>query len=213
MAILNLLLLLCPSKIKIICYRAMGARIGKNCYIGFSIVDAKSLEIEECVYIGHFNILWRLKTLKLEAGSRITLFNWITGGREGSFYLGRNSSISFGHYIEASSDIKIGNNCIIAGRFSQFFTHGITPDNLNDRRAINIGDWCYVGSAVRFVPGVSISDHTFIGMGSVITKSFEDNYVLIGGSPAVVKKRLSRESIFFKRPYLPHAHHPPSYKG
>lgn len=202
-----------PSKVKIYCYRALGASIGANCYMGFSIIDINNLEMGDCVYIGHFNLLWRLKSLKMGSGSRITMFNWITGARTGCFQIGSNSSISGMHFLEASADIKIGSNSIIAGRSSQFFTHGITPDNLNDKRPIIIGDWCYVGSAVRFVPGSSIADHTFVGMGSVVTKQIDKNYVLLAGAPAEIKKNISQESVFFKRTYLPHAHHPPSYRG
>ena len=148
----------------------MGAKIDHSCYIGFSLIDAKKIEIGPCVYIGHFNLLWRLKSLKLASGSRITLFNWITGGREGKFVLGRNSSMSFGHFLETSSNIKIGENCIIGGRYSQFYSHGITPNDLDFRSPIEIGNWCYIGSAALFVPGTRISDYSFVGMGTVVTK-------------------------------------------
>jgi acetyltransferase-like isoleucine patch superfamily enzyme len=213
MTLLKILITLMPSVIKIWCFRAMGASIAEGCYIGFSIIDANNLVLGKCVYIGHFNILWRLNNLELESGSRVTLFNWITGGREGSFYLGRNSSLSFGHFLEASSNIRIGNNCIIAGRYSQFISHGITPYDLDDRRPIHIGDWCYIGSAARFLPGTGVSDHTFVGMGSVVTKSILENYVLVAGCPARIKKSLPKEAIFFKRSHLPQPHHTASYNG
>lgn len=207
------LLIFMPSVIKIWFYRLMGVKIGKGSYIGFSLIDARDLILGEYVYIGHFNILWRLNKLELASGSRVTLFNWITGGREGSFFLGRNSSISFGHFMEASSDIRIGNNCIIAGRYSQFFSHGITPYDLDDRRPIHIGDWCYIGSAVRFLPGTSVSDHTFVGMGSVVTKVISEKYVLVAGCPATVKKEIPKEAVFFNRRYLHQPHHLNLYKG
>lgn len=207
------LLVFIPSKIKIAICRSMGAKIGNNCYIGFSLVDAEKLEIGDNVYIGHFNLLWRLKALKLETGSRLNMFNWITGGKTGSFYLGRNSAITRLHFLEASATIKIGNNSIIAGRNSHLFSHGISSTNLDDQRQITIGEWCYIGSSCRFVPGSGVSDHTFVGMGSVVTKNHNDSFVLIAGSPARVRKKLSKDDAYFNRPYLPHDHQPESYKG
>ena len=193
--------------------RLLGAKIGKNCYIGFSIISAEHIEIGDHVFIGHFNLLWRLKELNFETGSRLTMFNWITGGRTGSFYLGRNSAITRFHFIEASATIKIGDNSIIAGRNSHLFSHGISPTNLDDMRSIKIGKWCYIGSSSRFIPGSGVGDYTFVGMGSVVTKNYDDNYVLIAGSPAVIKKRFSKDSIYWNRDYLPHEHQPSGYKG
>jgi len=210
---LKYLIAFMPSKIKVIIFRLLGAKIGNNCFIGFSIVDAENLEIGDNVYIGHFNLLWRLKELKLETGSALVMFNWITGGRTGNFYLGRNSGITRFHFIEASSDVRIGKNCIVAGRSSHFFSHGISSTNLDDQRPITIGDWCYIGSSSRFVPGSSVSDYTFVGMNSVVTKNFQEKYVLLAGCPAVVKKKLSPTAVYFNRDYMPHSHHPKIYKG
>ena len=206
-------LIFMPSKIKIFFYRLLGAKIGKNCYIGLSIVNARKIDIGDFVYIGHFNLIWRLQELKIGSGARINYLNWIAGANKGSFSLQKNSSISGMHYFDSSADITIGSNSIIAGRSSQFFTHGITPDNLDSQGSIIIGDWCYVGSAVRFVPGSRIADHTFVGMGAVLTKAFEEDYVLLTGVPARIKKTLSKNEVFFSRPFLPHAHHPSCYKG
>jgi carbonic anhydrase/acetyltransferase-like protein (isoleucine patch superfamily) len=202
-----------PSRLKVWFLRKAGHTIGKGCYIGFSFIDARKLVLGDYIYIGHCNLLHGLDELMLDSGSRVTLFNWITGGRKGSFRLGRNSSLSFGHYFEASANIAIGSNTIVAGRYSQFFTHGITPYNLDDRRPIQIGDWCYVGSAVRVPPGITIADHTFVGMGSVITKSFAANYVLVAGAPAEIKREIPASAIFFNRFYHRQPHHPPNYTG
>lgn len=37
--------------------------------------------------------------------------------------------------------------------------------------------------------GVSIPDNSVIGVGSVVTKSFNESNVIIAGNPAVVKKQ------------------------
>lgn len=210
---LKYLIVLMPNAIKLLYYRAKGAKIGKCCRIGITLIEAECIELGDFVHIGHFNILWRLKNLKIASGSTLNDFNWITGARTGSFSVGRNSAITRFHFFEASGCIYIKENTIIAGRSSHFFTHGISSTNLDDVRPINIGPWCYVGSSSRFVPGSGIARGTFVGMGSVVTRQSSDEYVLIAGAPAVVRKQLSARDAYFDRPFLPHGHHPGGYDG
>lgn len=204
---------LLPSRIKIFLLRKMGARIGTGCYIGLSIIQARQIEIGENVHVASFNLIHRLDALKLGDGSRLNGFNWITGATTGSLLVGRNSAITRFHFFEASGDVRIGENTIIAGRNSHFFTHGISSKNLDDIKPIEIGPWCYIGSSSRFVPGSGVGRGTFVGMGSVVTKPFKDEYVLIAGNPAEVRKKLSRNDVYFSRAFLPHDHHPPYYNG
>lgn len=202
-----------PSTLKIWLLRLYGAKIGKGCRIGISILAAKQIEIGDYVQIGHFNLIYKLNSLKMGSGSRINSFNWITGATVGNLHLGNNISIRRFHFVEASGSMFIGNNTIIAGRNSLFFTHGLTPDNLNDVRPIKIGNWCYIGAACRFLPGVSIGDGTFVGMGSVVTKPHDTTYVLLAGNPANVRKELNKNSTYYNRPFLKHSSHPETYNG
>ena len=211
---LVLLMSLLPSGLRIALMRARGARIGRGCRIGmFTVIDAKRIKLGDNVLIAGFNLVHRLAELEMETGSRMNGFNWITGARTGSLRMGRNAAITRMHFFEASGDVIVGENTIIAGRGSHFFTHGISSTNLDDVRPIRIGPWCYVGSTSRFVPGSGISRGTFVGMGAVVTKSFPDEFVLIVGNPAAVKKRLSPIDPYFDRSYLPHDHHPSGYTG
>jgi acetyltransferase-like isoleucine patch superfamily enzyme len=202
-----------PSVLKIAYYRARGAKIGKNCFVGFTIINSKTIELGDNVQIASFNLIHRLDEFSMKSGSRMNGFNWITGAGTGSFSLGRNSAITRLHFFEASASIYIDDNTIIAGRNSHFFTHGISSTNLDDMRPIHIGPWCYIGSSSRFVPGAEVAEGTFVGMGSVVTKKFAETHVLLGGVPATIKKKLSPEDVYFNRPFLPHDHHPPNYDG
>jgi acetyltransferase-like isoleucine patch superfamily enzyme len=210
---LKFIIAILPSRLKIAVLRAKGASIGENCKIGFSLLDASEISIGDNVKIGHFNLLWRLTKLELKTGSAIVMCNWITGARVGSFMLGNNSGITRFHFFEASGNISVGSNCIIAGRGSHFFTHGISSNNLDAIRSIKIGDWSYVGSGSRFVPGAGVERGTFVGMASVVSKKFSSSYLLIAGNPAEMKKQLNSSDLYFNRPFLPQAHHPPEYEG
>lgn len=214
---INFLLAICialmPSKLKIFILRRLGARIGNDCYIGLSLITAREIIIGDYVYIAGFNLIHRLNIFYFGDGSRINGFNWITGANIGSFFLGRNSAVTRLHFFEASGDIYIYENSIIAGRGTHFFTHGISSTNLDNIRSIVIGPWCYIGSSSRFVPGSAVDCGTFVGMGSVLTKPFNEEFVVIAGNPARIRKHLSHEDAYFSRLFLPHAHHPAKYSG
>ena len=204
---LSILVLFLPSPLKILFLRAAGHKVGENCHIGFSIINARTVCLGDNTFIGHFNLIWRLEELRLMEGSIIETLNWITGGGRGAFVLGENSAATMLHFFEASSGITIGSNTIIGGRGSIFYTHGITPVNLDDGRAIKIGDWCYIGAVARFVPGTGLADHSFVGMGSVVTKKFDDSYVLLAGCPARVRKNIPANASYFNRTHMSHSHH------
>lgn len=203
-----------PSAMRIFVLRLVGARIGRGCRIGmFTIINAKKIILGDHVQIARFNLIHRLACFEMCTGSRMNGFNWITGANSGSMFVGKNSAITRLHFFEASGNIEIGDNSIIAGRCSHFFTHGLSSTNLDDVRPIRIGSWCYVGSSSRFVPGAEIARGTFVGLGSVVTKTHTEEFVLLAGCPATLKRMLAPSDPYFDRQFLPHDHHPDGYQG
>lgn len=75
---------------------------------------------------------------------------------------------------------------IVGGKSCEFYTH----DMYNGKRfgPIEIGDGCYVGSSCKFSLGSKISSKSVVAMGSVVTKSFDEEDVLLGGVPAGIIK-------------------------
>lgn len=59
---------------------------------------------------------------------------------------------------------------------------------LNPEKNVNIGQHVWIGRRVTICKGVSIPDGCVVGVGSVVTKPFSDNNVIIAGNPAMVKK-------------------------
>ncbi len=201
----DILISILPSKVKIFLMRKLGAKIGKNCELGYlAIINSKKIILGDNVQISAFNLIHRLNLFQVKPFSKIGSFNWITGANQGEFCLGKNSAITRFHFFESSGGVLIGDNSIIAGRDSHFFTHGLKEDNLDDIQKITIGSWCYVGSSSKFVPGSSIEDGTFVGMGAVVTKNFSRKYILIAGNPAVIKKDLNNNSTYFNRKFINH---------
>ena len=87
--------------------------------------------------------------------------------------------------IDLAGSLIIGDKSWVAGRGSQFWTHGAGIK----KRDISIGKECYVGSAVRFAPGASVPDYCIVGLGSVVTSEITESRSLVAGVPAKVIKR------------------------
>lgn len=93
-----------------------------------------------------------------------------------------DTHIGSGHHIDVVGSFTLSKNSLIAGKGSQFWTHGA---GVRDRN-IFIGKNCYIGSAVRFAPGSSIGNNSIVGLGSIITKKFNSKNVMIAGQPAKI---------------------------
>lgn len=99
--------------------------------------------------------------------------------------LRENSHISPSNYFDISGSFILGKNSWIAGRGSQFWTHGASADT----RTIFIGEDCYIGSAVRFKPQTSLGNNSLVALGSIVTKTFKENNIVIGGNPAKILRK------------------------
>jgi acetyltransferase-like isoleucine patch superfamily enzyme len=53
---------------------------------------------------------------------------------------------------------------------------------INAPRPIHIGNHVWIGSRVTVLKGVRMASNTIIAAASVITKSFDEEYCVIGGS-------------------------------
>lgn len=226
-----LLLAFLPSFLKCPLYRLFfGYKIGKRVRIGFSIIDANECSIDDDVSIGHLNALIGIKKLSIGEHTRIGHLNIIRGGdevrlgryteiirlneinsipdpvivtpAEPVFILGDGSVITASHKIDFTDRVEFGRRVILGGRNSSLWTH-----NRQSTKPIIIGDYSYIGSEIRIAPGGEIPPKCIVGIGSVITKKFEEEYKLIAGVPAKAVKDLDEDGRFLTeyktRPDLP----------
>jgi acetyltransferase-like isoleucine patch superfamily enzyme len=222
---------LLPSFLKRPCYRLFfGYKIGKGVKIGITLLDAKDCTIDSNVTIGHLNVFIGIKKLSIGDHSRIGHLNIIRGGDEvrlgryteilrlneinaipepiavnevdSRFILGDGSIITTSHKIDFTDRVEFGKRVILGGRNSSLWTH-----NRQMTKPIIIGDYSYIGSEIRIVPGGEIPPKCIVGIGAVITKKFDEEYKLIAGVPAKAVKDLDEDGKFlteFKtRPDLP----------
>ncbi len=142
---------------------------GKNRFIG-----PMNISINKNSSIGSSNIficgLWTIKE------------QFENSNYESNLLIEEDTLITENHYIDLAGSFTLSKKSWIAGNGSQFWTHGAGVSDHN----IFIGENCYIGSAVRFAPGSSIGKNSLIGLGSIVTKKFTKENVIIAGQPAKI---------------------------
>lgn len=102
---------------------------------------------------------------------------------------------SFGSYFQATNaELVIGKGTYIApnvGLICQ--NHNIfDPEKHVEPRGIIIGEKCWLGMNSVILPGVVLGDHTTVGAGAIVTKSFTDGFCVIAGVPAKIIKNIEK---------------------
>ncbi|WP_299150185.1 acyltransferase [uncultured Dokdonia sp.] len=98
---------------------------------------------------------------------------------------------SIGCYIQANSGIIIGDDTRIGPGVKIISENHDLNDNRKHIKSnpIKIGDNCWLGANSVILPGVQIENHTIVGAGCVVTKSFTESNIVLGGIPAKIIKR------------------------
>lgn len=116
--------------------------------------------------------------------------------RKEGMVIGSNVHI-FSHIISSEPYlISIGNDSTISTNVS-FLTHDSSVGALLGRDsssdlvgAISIGNNCFVGAGAILLYGVSLPNRTIVAAGSVVTKSFFEEGIILGGNPARIVGRV-----------------------
>lgn len=175
--------------LRIILYNIlMRYKISYSSKVGLGTILSTNTVIINKANIGRFNKIIGEFDLTIDEHTNIGNSNEFVNTAEsrGSAFckIGKKVHITNNHFFDASGGLTIKNFTRIAGRGSQFWTHG----GQKEKCEIVINEKCYIGSAVRISQGVEISKNTFIGLGSVVTRTFEKPNVLIFGNPAEIVK-------------------------
>ena len=103
-----------------------------------------------------------------------------------------NNFQTFGNYYQAAAKITIGKGTYIAPNVG-LITANHDLNNLkvwSEAKPITIGDNCWIGMNTVVLPGVILGNHTIVGAGSIVTKSFSEGNCIIAGNPAKIIKRI-----------------------
>jgi acetyltransferase-like isoleucine patch superfamily enzyme len=95
-------------------------------------------------------------------------------------------------YIQDFNSIKT-NGPIWIGPGAALITRNHCINDLNKHekhKEIHIGKNSWIGANAIILPGVRLGEHTIVGAGSIVTKSFSEGNCVIGGNPAKIIKKI-----------------------
>ncbi len=84
--------------------------------------------------------------------------------------------------ILINKNTRVGKNCRIHINTALVATSGKENGPI-------IGDNCYIGVGASIIGGIVLRDNITIGAGAVVTKSFEESSITLGGVPAKIISR------------------------
>jgi acetyltransferase-like isoleucine patch superfamily enzyme len=122
------------------------------------------------------------------------------GRRRPLLRLGDDSAITHRHIIDCTNAVEIGRFVTVAGYGSQVLTHSIDLAACRQSsEPIQIGDYCFVGTAVVILGGSVLPPFSVLGAKALLNKSFCEPYRLYAGIPARSVGEVNREDLYFER--------------
>ncbi len=79
-------------------------------------------------------------------------------------------------YIVIGAGTKIGSHCNIRP--------GVVIARAVDKGSATIGDYCHLGANSVILNGIRLGNNVTVGAGAVVTKSFEEDNIVLAGVPA-----------------------------
>lgn len=113
-----------------------------------------------------------------------------------TLHVGKNSTFEDVHLAltESGSKISIGEDCMFANDIDIRTGDSHSLLDYNSKKRINyakdvfIGNHVWVGAHCSILKGVILANDVIVATRSLVNKTFTDEHVLIGGSPAKVLK-------------------------
>lgn len=129
---------------------------------------------------------------------------WVEDGKNG-IEIGDGTTVYGKTHIACieGTSITIGSDCMFSSNISLVTgdSHSIldeTGSRINPSRDIFIGNHVWIGKENTILKGVSVRDNSIVGAKSLVTKTFNEENVIIAGNPAkIIKTNInwSRERI------------------
>lgn len=124
-------------------------------------------------------------TSKVNGAKRIIIGVDTCPGLMKNCYIQGRNGIIIGDYTQIAPGVHI-----VSGNHDIYDTRKHIKGN-----KIIIGAYSWIGGGAKILPGVTLGEHTIVGAGSVVTKSFVEGYCVIGGNPAKLIKKLDRTKV------------------
>ncbi|WP_158132994.1 acyltransferase [Vibrio navarrensis] len=134
----------------------------------------------------HGKYLFTHYTSRIIAGQNLHL----EGNKKGTF---ASLVVSGGCYLQAGNGIKLGEGTIFAPNVAIISAnHDMSRKDKAwlKQEPIEIGSDCWLGTGCTILPGVKLGNRCVVAAGAVVSKSFPDDGLVIGGVPAKVISRI-----------------------
>lgn len=135
---------------------------------------------------------------KFEMGNYSVVEDFCTlNNSVGNIIIGNNSRIGLANTIigpvEIGNNVNLGQNVILSGLNHNYDNIELNIDEQGiTKKLITIQNNVLIGANSVILAGVTIGTHSYIGAGSIVTKSVEP-YTLVAGNPARAIKRYDFE--------------------
>lgn len=99
------------------------------------------------------------------------------------------------YYNATNAKITVGKGSFISYNVG-IVTANHNPENPKEHlpaKPVKLGRECWIGMNSVILPGIELGDHTVVGAGSIVTKSFPEGYCVIAGNPAKLIRKLQRD--------------------
>lgn len=136
---------------------------------------------------------------RITLGERVMLRREVLIGGDGKLMIGSGTTINEQTIIAATTDVQIGENCLLAPRVyvldvdHEYATRDIPISRQGYRSSpVRIGNDVWVGTQAVILRGVTIGDGAIVAANSVVTRDVAP-YTIVGGAPARLLKTRPHE--------------------
>ncbi len=180
-----------------------GHDIHPTAHVGICLVKSVDrFEIGEGAILGHFNVIGRVRLVKLGPGSMIAFFNLITVGVSGAdlpdtddpeladvrgtLRLGERAQVISFHMLDCSGGVVLKDNAWLTGWRTTLLSHAFDPsDGGLIAEPIVLEERAVVGTSCTILPGVVVGEGAVLAAGSALwTRQNAAAECLHGGVPA-----------------------------
>ena len=169
----------CPlSLVRIFLYRALlGYEISYRSKISWGvIIDCQKFVLGRASSIGLFS---KFSACSVIIGESSRLKRSVSCSGRGSLVMGCRCVVNMGTHFDVTQDVIVRNDVVFGGRFVEVWTHGYDWLRNKLEGPVFIASKVYIGSGVKIMPAVTLSENIAIGAGTVVSKSVTQAEVLV----------------------------------
>lgn len=152
-----------------------------------------SIELIGNVPVHGVRMFWLKQVMRLDIGQYSSIHRACRIYRPDRVHIGKRTVINYGILLDGRSGLSIGDNASISeGVVILTLGHDIdSPDFALQGGPVSIGDYVFIGSYARVLPGVTIGEGAVVAVGAVVTHDVAP-YEVVGGVPARFIRMRSR---------------------